>query len=231
MPAGYAKVDAVIGRTFRGIAGAVGARPRVFAVVTVAMLLLHVFAPPIVLSLARKPVDYFAFNPWLASLPSFLVSSEVPLRRKLEAVPKLALFWFSSSNLYGIDWGFTVDVTDLFRFVVTSALIGLYFALWSYRRAGPAPARRVHAIRGGMLGSSVSVLGLSTGPCSVMGCGAPVMPVVGLAFAGLSSTTVAVLSQLSSFVGVALLVVLGGAVLGLGWTVGRAERTRGYNRA
>jgi len=199
----------------------------VFALVTVAMLVLHVFAPPIVLSLARKPVDYFAFNPWLASLPSFLVSPDVTLQRKLEAVPKLPLFWFSSSNLYGIDWGFTVDVTDLVRFVVTSVLIGIYFALWSHQRARPAPAWRVRAIRGGMLGSSVSMLGLSTGPCSVMGCGAPVMPVVGLAFAGLSSTTVAALSQLSSIVGVGLIVVLATAVTGLGWAVGRAERNRG----
>jgi hypothetical protein len=199
----------------------------VFALVTVVMLVLHVFAPPIVLSLARKPVDYFAFNPWLASLPSFLVSPDVTLQRKLEAVPKLALFWFSSSNLYGIDWGFTVDVTDLFRFVVTAVLIGIYFALWSYQRARPAPAWRVRAIRGGMLGSSVSVLGLSTGPCSVMGCGAPVMPVVGLAFAGLSSTTVAALSRLSSIVGIGLIVVLAAAVTGLGWAVGRAERNRG----
>jgi hypothetical protein len=227
MPAGYAKVDAVIGRTLRGIAGAVGARPRLFALVTVAMLLLHVVAPPIVLSLARKPVDYFAFNPWLASLPSFLVSHDVTLQRKLEVVPMLALFWFSSSNPYGIDWGFTVDVTDLFRFVVTSVLIGIYFALWSYQRTRPAPAWRVRAARGGMLGSFVSVLGLSTGPCSVMGCGAPVMPVVGLAFAGLSSTTVAALSLLSSIVGIGMIAVLAVAVSALGWAVGRGEGTRG----
>jgi hypothetical protein len=205
----------------------VAARPRLFAVVTVGMLLLHVFVPPIVLSLARQPVDYFAFNPWLASLPSFLVSHDVTLQRKLQAVWKLPLFWFSSSNLYGIDWGFTVDVTDLFRFVVTSALIGTYFALWSYQRARPAPAWRVRATRGGMLGSFVSVLGLSTGPCSVMGCGAPVMPVLGLAFAGLSSTTVAALSLLSSVVGVALIGLLAVAVGALGWAVGRAEQTRG----
>ena len=226
-PAAYAKVDLVIGRTFRGIAGAVGARPRVFACVTVAMLLLHVVVPPLVLSLARKPVDYVAFNPWLASLPSFLRSPDVTLPRKLEAVPKLPLFWFSSSNVYGIDWGFTVDVTDLLRFVVTSALIGIYFALWIHQRARPAPAWRVRAMRGGLLGSCVSVLGLSTGPCSVMGCGAPVMPVVGLAFAGLSSTTVAALSQLSSVVGTALIAVLALAVSALGWVVGRGEPTRG----
>jgi hypothetical protein len=78
-----------------------------------------------------------------------------------------------------------------------------------------------------MLGSVASVLGLSTGPCSVMGCGAPVMPVVGLAFAGLSSTTVAALSQLSSIVGVGLIVALAVAVSGLGWVVGRAQRPRG----
>src|SRR5437764_539550 len=84
---------------------------------------------------------------------------------------------------------------------------------------------------GTVAGAAVSVVGLSTGPCSVMGCGAPVMPVVGLAFAGLSSTTVAALSQLSSVVGVGLIVVLAVAVGGLGWAVGGRERARGYNRA
>jgi hypothetical protein len=64
-----------------------------------------------------------------------------------------------------------------------------------------------------------------------MGCGAPVLPAIALAFAGLSSTTVAVLSQVSRVAGVGLIVVLAGAVAGLGWSVGRRRRARGYNRA
>jgi hypothetical protein len=54
----------------------------------------------------------------------------------------------------------------------------------------------------------------------VMGCGAPVIPVVGLAFVGLSSTTLKWMSELST---VGTSVVLGGLVLGvsyLGWRVG-----------
>lgn len=187
-----------------------------------ALLALHVLVPPLVLSVARKPMDYFAFNPWLASLPSFLASDEVTLQRKIDAVPRLALFWFSSSNLYGLEWGFTVDVADLARFVVTSALIGIYFTLWRYRRLqAQTPTWRVHAARGGVLGSVVSVLGLSTGPCSVMGCGAPVMPVIALALAGLSSTTLKFLHDLSTVATAVVLLTLTASILYLGALVGR----------
>lgn len=205
----------MIGRTMRGLAGAVRARPAIFAVVTVGMFALHVMVPPLILSLVRKPADYFAFNAWLANLPSFLASSDVALSRKIEVVPKLALVWFSSSNPYGVEWGFTVDVADLVRFLVTSALIGVYFALWAYRRAQPAVTTwRVHASRGGVLGGFVTVLGLSTGPCSVMGCGAPVMPVIALALAGLSSTTLKFLHDLST---VATAVVLATLVVSVAY--------------
>jgi hypothetical protein len=211
----------VIGRTFKGIVGAVRAQPWTFALVAAAMLALHIVVPPVVLSLARKPVDYFAFNAWLPSLPSFLLSGDVTLQRKLEALPKLALFWFSSSNPYGVEWGFTVDVGDLVRFVLTSALVGIYFALWSHRRARPVvPRWRVRGAGGGALGGFVSVLGLSTGPCSVMGCGAPVMPVVGLALAGLSSTTLRLLHDLSTITASAVLIALTASVAYLGWLVG-----------
>ena len=56
-----------------------------------------------------------------------------------------------------------------------------------------------------------------------MGCGAPVIPVVGLAFVGLSSGTLKWLSELST-VGTA--VVLAGMALGvlyLGWRVGNSR--------
>jgi hypothetical protein len=73
----------------------------------------------------------------------------------------------------------------------------------------------------------VSVVGLSTGPCSVMGCGAPVLPVVGLAFVGLSSTTLTMLSRLSTTLTTALLVVLIGAVVALAWGAGKRLPRRG----
>ena len=221
----------MIGRVIRGIAGAVRTRPGIFAAVTVAMVALHVLVPPIVLSIARKPFDYFSFNPWLRSLPSFLMSPEISLQRKIDSVPKLALFWVSASNPYGVEWGFTVDVADLARFVLTSALIGLYFALWAYRRDQPAaPAWRVRAARGGAVGGIVSVFGLSTGPCSVMGCGAPVIPVIALAFAGLSSTTLKFLHNLSTIATAVVLTALILSVAYLAWLVG-ASRPASPTRA
>jgi len=69
-------------------------------------------------------------------------------------------------------------------------------------------------------GAVVGVLGLSTGPCSVVGCGAPVLPVIGLAFAGLSSGTLALLSALSRVAISVVLVALAAGVAFLGWRVG-----------
>ena len=125
----------------------------------------------------------------------------MPLGQKLEKLPDLALFWFSSDSPYGgIDWGFAVDVTDLARILLLAGLFGAYFALLARRRETASRARVGAAsatARGGVAGMLTSVVGLSTGPCSVMGCGAPVIPVVGLAFAGLSSGTLAFLASLS----------------------------------
>ena len=69
-----------------------------------------------------------------------------------------------------------------------------------------------------------SVVGLSTGPCSVMGCGAPVIPVVGLAFAGLSSGTLAFLASLSRVTTALVFVALAVAVVALGWRTGEVRR-------
>jgi membrane protein implicated in regulation of membrane protease activity len=65
------------------------------------------------------------------------------------------------------------------------------------------------------------VLGLSTGPCSVVGCGAPVLPVVGLVFAGLSSGTLALLSGASRVLSAVVLVALTLVVAWLGWQAGQ----------
>ena len=176
--------------------------------------------------LARKPVDYFTVNPWLRRLPAYVASPEIPWSQKLEKLPALALFWFSADSPFGgTDWGFAVDVTDLARMLVLSGLFGAYFALLAARgRAGPpVPAS---GRRGGVAGMLTSVIGLSTGPCSVMGCGAPVIPVVGLAFAGLSSGTLAFLASLSRVATTLVLVALGAGVLYLGWRAGgRSSRT------
>jgi hypothetical protein len=216
-------------RAGRGIVGAIREHPRVFLAVALTVVALSLLAPPVILSLVRRPVDYFTVNPWLKRLPEYVLSPAVPLAQKLEKLPALALFWFSADSPYGgTDWGFAVDVTDLGRVLALAGLFGAYFALLARRRAAArgagegGPSLR----RGGLGGMLASVVGLSTGPCSVMGCGAPVIPVVGLAFAGLSSGTLAFLASLSR--AATLLVFLGlvGGVLYLGWRAGEGPAPR-----
>lgn len=199
-----------------------------FLGVGVAVVAMSILGPVLVLSVARKPVDYFTFNPWLKRLPAYVVSSTIPLAQKLEKLPALALFWFSADSPYGgTDWGFAVDVTDTARILLLAALFGAYFALVARRRAerGPVGTGTLAARRGGVAGMFASVVGLSTGPCSVMGCGAPVIPVVGLAFAGLSSGTLAFLASLSRIGTFVVFATLVGAVVTLGWRAGETRRT------
>jgi hypothetical protein len=199
-----------------------------FLGVAAAVAVMSILGPVLVLSLARRPVDYFTFNPWLKRLPAYVVSSTIPLEQKLEKLPALALFWFSSDSPYGgTDWGFAVDVTDAVRILLLAGLFGAYFALLAHGRAGrtTSAARALATRRTGVAGMLASVVGLSTGPCSVMGCGAPVLPVVGLAFAGLSSGTLAFLAGLSRVATAVMFVALVGAVVALGWRAGAARRS------
>jgi hypothetical protein len=215
----------------RGVAVALRARPGSFLGAGAAVFGLSILLPPLVLSVFRKPVDYFTFNPWLKRLPEYL-GSDVPREQKLAKLPDLALFWFSADSPFGgTEWGYAVDVRDLGRLLLTSLLFGLYWALWRHRRAGLAGWRTATARSSGGVGALLGVVGLSTGPCSVMGCGAPVLPVVGLAFAGLSSGTLVLLSRLSTAASAVLIVALLVAVAGLGWRAGRAARAPVYNRA
>jgi hypothetical protein len=212
-------------RVIRGIFRAIGGHPRMFLTVAAAVVTLSILGPPAVLSLARKPVDYFTFNPWIRHLPGYIVSPTIPLAQKIEKVPAFALFWFSSDSPYGgTEWGFAVDVADVARILLLAGLFGAYFALLAHGRT-VRPDRGVALSagrRGGVAGMLTSVVGLSTGPCSVMGCGAPVLPVVGLAFAGLSSGTLALLSSLSRVVTLVVLLALAAAVIVLGWQAGES---------
>lgn len=210
-----------------GIRRAVGARPGLFAGVALAVLALDLLLPVAVLSLARKPWDYAAFNAWLPSLPGYLVSPDVPLGRKLDFLWDLALVWVVADGPYGApEWGFSVSVGDLARVTLTGALFGAFFALWAHGRdlakAGACPARGWRA--GGTAGAVGSVLGLSTAPCGVVGCGAPVLPVVGLAFEGLSSGTLGLLAGVSRWTTAAVMLGVIWGVLHLGRRVGAAER-------
>jgi hypothetical protein len=211
----------------RGIGSAARARPWTMLAVVGAALALHIFLPPLLLAATRKPWTYFAFNPWLTRLPDYLISG-VPLAEKLDFLSRVAVFWFSADGPYGFpEWGFAVDAMDLIRFVAMSLLLGGYVALMLDRRASGqlAAQRAATSPVGGVVGALAGVLGLSTGPCSVVGCGAPVLPVVGLVFAGLSSATLAALSNASRIASAAVLVTLTLVVVYLGYQSGaRAAR-------
>jgi hypothetical protein len=216
-----------LAQALRGIRVAVRSRWKIFALVALAIFLIDVFLPPLLLSVVRKPVTSFTLNPWLKNLPDFVASTQVPLSRKIEFLPNLALFWFISTGPIEPEWGFAVTVMDLFRFSVMSLLFGAYFALWFYRR--DTQAARGWGVsttkRGGVLGALTTTLGLSTGPCTVTGCGAPVIPVLGLGFAGLSSGTIKWMAQMSTIAATAVLAGVGVGVFYLGWRIGAGRRT------
>jgi len=213
-----------LGEALRGAWTALAAHPGVFASVTLAVAALNVLAPVAILSAVRKPLDFYTFNPWLKRLPEWLASDEATLGEKLAKLPDLALFWFSAGSTYGgAEWGYAVDVTDLGRILLVSALFGLYFALW----------RRYRDLVLGGAGIAATLFGISTGACSVTGCGAPVIPVLGLAFVGLESGTLHFLAQSSRVATSAVFVVLVLAVGFLAWktTPATARRVPSRKRA
>ena len=223
-----------IGRALRGLGAAVRSRPWPLCAIALGVFALDILVPPLVLTLARKPVTAFTINPLLPTLPGYLVSGPGSLWERLAKAWGLALFWFSSDNSFGLEWGFAVTTADLARFAFMSLLVALYFALWMERRVRFAPrpphpgvpwGRRAGGT-GGVLGALGGVFGLSTGGCTVMGCGAPVLPVIGLAFVGLSSTTIKWMAELSVIATAAMLIGLATAVLWLGWRVGARETAR-----
>lgn len=212
----------LVATTLSGIAAAIRARPGAFGLVALGVFVLNLFLPLAVLSLARKPVDYFTFNPWLSRLPEYLASHPDPVVRKLDFLANLALAWFiADSPVEGVEWGFIVDVPSVARFALTSALFGAFVVLWLYRRDQTRTERwKTNAVRyGGAAGALTSVLGFSTGACSVMGCGVPVLPVVGLAVTGVSSGTLTFLMQLSRVATAAVLIAMTAAVAWFGWLV------------
>src|SRR5205823_11675253 len=205
-----------VGEALRGARTALAAHPVVFASVTLAVAALNVAAPVAILSAVRKPLDFYTFNPWLKRLPEYLASDDARLAEKLAKLPDLALFWVSAGSTYGgAEWGFAVDVTDVGRVLLVSALFGLYFALWRrYQAISFEGSKTIH--RGGLAGAAATLFGISTGACSVTGCRAPVIPVLGLAFIGLESGTLHFLAESSRVATTALLVVLVLAVSYLG---------------
>jgi hypothetical protein len=199
------------------------------------VFLFDLVAPVAILSLARKPLDFFTFNPWLSRLPEYL-GSDTPFAEKVAFLSRMAIAWTSSdSPAEGLEWGVVIDVPSLARILVTSLTFGAYFALWSQRRRqaracglGSESARPL-----GVVGAVTSVLGLTTGPCSVAGCGVPVLPVVGLAFTGISSGTLSLFTKLARVSFDVVLAVTTLAVVWLAWRAGtrRIEEPLQLSRA
>lgn len=211
-----------VASTFRGIAAGVRARPKVLAAVVAGVFAFDFVAPIVILSVVRKPLDFFAFNPWLSRLPEYLASDEL-LAKKLAFLSRMAIAWIGSDGGYeGLDLGVVIDVPALARALLTALAFGAYFALWSHRRSQVrACGRAARAAKpAGIAGALTTVLGLTTGPCSVAGCGAPVLPVVGLAFTGVSSDTLSLFNVVSRVSFVAVLVLMALAVVWLGWRIG-----------
>jgi len=210
-----------IGRSLRGIGTAVRSRPSLFVAVVLGVFALNILVPPLVLTVVRKPVTAFTVNPWLPALSDYLISGQGTPGERIAKAWGLALFWFSSDNSFGLEWGFAVTPADLARFVFLSLLVAAYFALWLERQnpRGTAWGMRAGG-SGGVLGALGGIFGLTTGGCTVMGCGAPVLPVIGLAFVGLSSTTIKWMSDLSSLGTAAVMIGRTAAVLWLGWRDG-----------
>lgn len=77
---------------------------------------------------------------------------------------------------------------------------------------------------GGIAGALTSVLGLSAGPCSVAGCGVPLLPVLGLAFTGLPTDTLKLFKELSRIVTSIVLFAMTLGVAWLGWLVSATPR-------
>jgi hypothetical protein len=221
-----------LAQSLRGIATAVRARLGIVLGVTGAVAAFNLIAPVAILSLMRRPFDYVTFNPWLPALPEYLKSDEA-LGKKLSFLSQMAIGWVSADNhVEGIDWSFVIDVPTLGRILLTSLIFGAYFALWSYRKqAGEACGLGAKAARpAGVAGALTSVIGLTTGPCSLSGCGVPVLPVIGLGFTGLSSGTLTLFSTLSRISIIVVLVAMSIAVLWLGWRIGGLPRTMKIER-
>ena len=218
-----------VARTCRGVVAAIRARWKIFWAVAIGVFILSLLLPLVVLSLARGPFNHITFNPWLSRLPEWLVYSDDTFSRKVEFVSDMALGWVIANNAGGeVEWGFILDVPSVVRFVLTSFLFGAYFALWFYRRDqvrqygwGTQVAQY-----GGAAGAVTSGLGFTTQACSVMGCGVPVLPVIGLALTGVSSGTLVFLAQLADVATVVVLSVIALGVAWLGWLVGGALKER-----
>jgi hypothetical protein len=210
-----------IATTFRGIGAAVRARPRILLATAAAVAVFNFAAPVAILSIAKRPPNFATWNPWLPRLPQYL-ASDAPAGKKLAFLSEMAIGWISADDGTEVDWGVVLDVPTLGRILLTSLVFGTYFAVWSYRkRAQQACGLGAKAARpAGIAGAVTSVFGLTTGPCTLAGCGVPVLPIVGVAFTGLSNAQLTMLTTLSQVSYAIVLSAMGIAVLWMGYRAG-----------
>src|SRR3954468_19545477 len=102
-------VRTAIAQTRRGMMAALRSRTGVVFGVAAAVAVFNLVAPVALLSLVRKPVDFFTFNPWLRRPPDYLGSAGA-FPAKLSFLSPLTIAWASAEGSEGIDWGFILDV-------------------------------------------------------------------------------------------------------------------------
>src|SRR2546427_2617628 len=170
-------------RMLQATVRAIRRRAVVFVLVVAAIAALNLVLPPLVLSVARKPYDYFSINPWLHNLPSWLRSGEATAGRKLDFVWNAAVLWFVASGQSDApEWGFTATVSDFARWILIGVLFGTYFTLWLERRAcarGHRRPPRGRGWRGGGGGGRLGSPGAPPRPRRGARRGAPPLPAPG----------------------------------------------------
>src|SRR5256885_1892385 len=81
----------------RAPARAIRARAGIFVLIVAGVVAMNLVLPPFVLSVVRKPYDYFSINPWLHNVPSWLRSGEATAGRKVEFLWNASILWFVGS--------------------------------------------------------------------------------------------------------------------------------------
>src|SRR5256885_10418998 len=92
----------------RGISAAVRSRAGILVGVAAPVAVFNLVAPVGLLSLVRRPADFFTFNPWLQRLPNYLGSSE-PRSAKPSFLSHLTISSLSAEGPEGPDLGLLVD--------------------------------------------------------------------------------------------------------------------------
>src|SRR5256885_15557856 len=122
-------------RVLQATVRAIRRRAGVFVLVVAAIAALNLVLPPLVLSVARKPYDYFSINPWLHNLPSWLASGEATASRKVDFVWNVAVLWVVASG--GDDaggGGVSVTGADVRRRGLMGVVFAASLSLWVERR-------------------------------------------------------------------------------------------------